>query len=447
MKNLPHAALLTAALFLTGMVFYNSPIIRNAIPAVMGEENEDKPETKDEEDEKDEAKKEEDEKDHEDKKNDEDEKDEIKTKKDKTSISSKKTENKEDEDEDDKAGKTDEEDDEDADGNEDDEIDEADENPKDTQEGISELNRDMRKIESRINVLKSNGFSVASFATKLLEIKVLVGQAEAKMLTAPAEAGRLVEIADHKLESLQKLVKMTLGDGDEDSDDDATEKIKDLSNNIAKIEVKLNIYSSKGVDVSALKSSLNEIKDLLSQAREKVASGDVVSAEALAKVADKKMETLKHAMELAYGDDDEEDGDEADEYKNKVAKFVHNLKQIGDMDEGIGQQVRVVAQAQNDSIAKVENSINDINQRGGFMKFLVGPKYDSIAEIQTAITENQTRINILVETMNRIADPAVKLVLQDQIKQFQQENVKLQTFAAESESGVSLFGWLVKMFS
>jgi len=130
-----------------------------------------------------------------------------------------------------------------------------------------------------------------------------------------------------------------------------------------------------------------------------------------------------------------------------VASFVHNLKEIGDMDSGIGKQVSVVAQAQNASSAKVENSIKDIKSRGGFAKFLIGPKYGSIADVQTAITENQTRIKVLSDLMAQVTDPVVKQVLQDQVKQFQQENTRLQAFIAENESGVSLFGWLMKMFS
>ncbi|TAK96303.1 hypothetical protein EPO05_02150 [Patescibacteria group bacterium] len=322
------------------------------------------------------------------------------------------------------------------------------ENENDSQEGIQELNKDISRVESRISVLSANGVSVTSLTATLSEIKDLASQAQSKLVSAPKEAESLIETADHKLERLSKLVKLTLGDEDENDDSsDATEEIQDLAKSIAKIEIKLTAVASRGVDISALKLSLNEAKDLLDQAKDKATAGDLTSAEALAELADKKLETLKHAMELALGDNDEEDGDEAKEYKNEVASFVHNLKEIGDIDGGIGQQVRVVAQAQNDSASKVEESINEVNDRSGFVRFLIGPKYGSIAEIQIAITENQTRIKVLTDLLNQINDPAVKLVLQDQIKQFQQENTRLQAFVIESDSGVSLFGWLMKMFA
>lgn len=320
----------------------------------------------------------------------------------------------------------------------------------DAQEEIQDLNKSISRVESKINVLSTNGVNVSSLTAALSEIKDLASQAEAKMTTAPSEAETLIETADHKLERLKKLIEMTLGDEDDDENDDdsdALEEIQDLAKDIAEVETKLNAISAKGIDVSTLKTSLSGIKDILNQAKEKAAAGDLSGAEALKEVADKKLETLKHSMELTYGDDDEKDGDEAKEYKNEVAQFVHNLKDLGDIEGGIGQQVRVVAQAQNDAEPKVEESMNEVRDRGGFVRFLIGPKYGSIAEIKTAITENQTRIKVLTDLMNQMTDPAVKLVLQDQITMLNQQNANLQKFVADSESGFSLFGWFTKMFS
>lgn len=316
------------------------------------------------------------------------------------------------------------------------------------QEKIQELNGGIKKVESRIDVLSANGITVTAFSPLLDEVKSLVTQAEESIAAKSAESENLLETAEKKLERLNKLVKMTLGGEDEKDDgSDATEKIQELAKDVARLEVRLNTAADRGVDVSALRLSLNTVKDLLSQAKERVTTGDLVSAKALADVADRKLEIIKHSIESVFGSNSEEEENEADDYKNGVAQFVHNLKEIGDIDGGIGQQVNVVAKAQNDSIAEVENSINEINNRSGFTKFLIGPKYGSIAEIQTAITENQARIKVLTDLANQVTDPVVKQVLQEQIKQFQQENTKLQTFVAENESGVSLFGWLVKMFS
>jgi hypothetical protein len=437
-KKFSSLVVIIGILFVSGLTFANafrSGGSKLGVPTVLGDEEESDDE-KDEVDSDsedrdggDEIDKEDDERDNEDEDNDEEKSTEVRrvrTTTQRTTLQNQESDNED--------GDQEENDNEDGDEN-------------DLQEEIQDLNKDIRKVESKISVLSANGVVVTAFTPVLAEVKSLAIQAQTAVTAKSAEAEILIETADKRLERLEKLVKMTLGDEDENDDDnDAVEEIQDLAKDIAKIEVNLNSASERGVDVSAMKLSLNVVKDLLSQAKDKATAGDLAGAEALTEVADKKLETLKHAMELAFGDD-EEDGDEADEYKSEVAQFVHNLKEIGEIEGGIGQQVNVVAQAQNDSIAKVETSIDEINDRGGFVKFLVGPNYGSIAEIQTAITENQTRIKVLTGLVAQVTDPVVKQVLQDQIKNFQQENTRLQTFVTESESSVSLFGWLVKMFS
>lgn len=256
--------------------------------------------------------------------------------------------------------------------------------------------------------------------------------------------------------SLQETSQQSTGEASEDKDEvDDDDEIRDLARDIVKMEIKLNVAEATGVNVSALKNSLDSVKILLAQAQEKFNSGDIKGANVLKELGDKKLDAIKKSLEAVFNDDDDEEGieedeneleDEAKEYKNKVAQFVHNLKELGGLDGRIGQQVKAVAQAQNDDIDDVEESINDIKERGKFAKFFIGPKYDSIAEIKTAITENQARIKVLTEVMNQITDPAIKLVLQDQINNFQQENNKLQAFIVEEENIASVFGWLIRMF-
>lgn len=441
-RNL-HLVVIFGILFATGAVFADVISGQSKIGVSLvsaDEEKQEKIEVKDDEDDKNEVKSKESKKENDDveekisenlKKKTKD----FKTKELRTAAKNDDTEDQEDE----------------VDEEDSDEVDDE-ENGKDAQEGIWELKKDINKIESRISVLSANGVVTTSFTAALSEIKNLAVDAETRVMTASAESEILIKNADKKLERLEKLIKMAMGDDELDEEDDETgkdaaEKIQEATREAGSLEIKLITMSEAGNDVSALKASLNAAKDLLFQANEKLISGDFVTAESLAKMADKKIEVIKHSMELAYDDDDEEDGDEANEYKNEVAKFVQNLEKISQIDGSIGKQVMVVAQAQNASVAKVENSINDIKSRGGFVKFLVGPKYDSISEVQSAIVENQNRINVLSGLIEKTVDPMVKQVLQEQVGQFQQENARLQSFIAENEDGVSLFGWLAKMLS
>ena len=238
-------------------------------------------------------------------------------------------------------------------------------------------------------------------------------------------------------------------EGENEGQGDFTE----LKQDVSKVEANIAKLSQAGVSVEPFNAPLTEIKGLVAQIESKLAAK--VDAEALLETADKKLERLDKLVKIALGDkeDDEEEGKENDDeeevaktYKNSVAQFVHNLKDLGDIEGGIGQQVKVVAQAQNDTQAKVEESISEVENRNGFLKFIVGPDYSGIANVQNAITENQTRIKVLNDLLAQVTDPAVKLVLQGQVTSLQQQNEKLQSFVSTSSEGVSLFGWLVKLF-
>jgi hypothetical protein len=322
------------------------------------------------------------------------------------------------------------------------------ESSKDLQEKIQELNRDIKKIDARIGVLSANGIVVTTLTSALEEVKALVLSAEALISTTPIEAKSLLNNADKKLEKVEKLIKLTLGnDDEEDNDNDAAKKIRELKFKISKTEARITKLKETGVDVTALVSSLTEAKELLTQASDKLVAVDLAGAKALAELAEKKLDKISHGVELALGDDDREDGDEADEYKNEVSKSVRNLKELGAVEDGLGKKVNVIAQAQNADIPKVAKSIKDINDRGNLLKFFIGPKYGSLAEIQTAIVENQTRASVLTGLVAQATDPIVKGVLQDQINVLNQQNAKLQVFVTDSESGFSLLGWVFKMFS
>lgn len=436
LKHNAHLVIIIAILFVSGLSFASffraqdnflaTPVSADDEGDRGSDEDDREDDSDNDRDEDENDREDEDEKDNEDEDEDEDEQ---KTTRTRTATQARTQEADDDEDE----NEVDEEENEDAD---------------DLKENVSELNQDIRKVELKISVLSANGFAVDSFNSSLAEVKGLVAQANAWSVSNPKGAEDTLETAEHKLERLEKLVKMSLKDDDEDeeSTEEAIEEIGELKRDIAKIEAELNTASASGIDVTSYRTILNEVKDLLSQAEEKLTAGNYIEAEALAELAGKKLDKIDDVIDDL--DEDDDDNEEvAKEYKNEVAQFVHNLKAIGEIEGGIGQQVRVVAQAQNDSEDDVEDAIKDIDDRSDFVEFLIGPKYGSIAEVNTAIAENQTRIKVLTELMNQLTDPAVKLVLQDQITILNQQNANLQKLVAENESGFSLFGWLARLLS
>jgi hypothetical protein len=120
---------------------------------------------------------------------------------------------------------------------------------------------------------------------------------------------------------------------------------------------------------------------------------------------------------------------------------------VSELEGNIGQKALMNVQGLDDSQAKIENAINEINSRSRFAKFLIGPKYKDIKSLKIEIIANQAKMRTLTYATNQMIDPAAKFVLKKQINIFIRENDKLRAFVAERERGASFFGWLAKLFS
>jgi len=308
---------------------------------------------------------------------------------------------------------------------------------------IQELNKKISKLQSKISALAAIGIDIDSFNVDLEAIRSLVNEADGKLISDKNVAEKLIEQADKKLERLKKLIKMKLG-GEED--DNFTEDIGDLNKKIAKIELRINAAKESGKDVSNIIKWLQKVKDLVADAQFKFNNGDADGADAILKIAEKKFEAMKDYLESVIGDDQEED-DFSEEHGSAVSQFVQNLKEISDLDGGIEKQVRLVAQAQNQSEEKLQESLNKIENRNKFIRFIIGPNFKNIEDVRAEIGDNEGRIRVLQELANTTQDSSVKLVLEEQARMLQQENIRLQQFILENEEGISLFGWLVRMFS
>lgn len=250
------------------------------------------------------------------------------------------------------------------------------------------------------------------------------------------------------------------GDGQGNESDNSNGDVQDINGKISEMQARIDKASSKGADVSALSASLNDIKDLVAKAGSESAT-DPAAAKADLESAAKKLDALENSMEQALGKN--EDGNKqanagnenentnedavAKSYKNTVAQFVHSLSDLADKEGGIGQQVKVVAQAQNESQAKVDTAVSAVDDRSGFVKFLIGPNYGQLNNIKTEISANENRIQVLTQVMNEVQDANAKAVLQEQINNLQQQNSQLQNFVNSNESKPSMLGWLIRLFS
>lgn len=136
----------------------------------------------------------------------------------------------------------------------------------------------------------------------------------------------------------------------------------------------------------------------------------------------------------------------AESHRSTVATFVQSLLAVADREGGIGQQVKVIAQQQNDSKEKVAESINKVEKRGKFKTFLIGSDYKNLGELRSEMVKTRNQIEQLKRLAEKAENEEDKTELQNQIQTLEQEQANIDNFITQNESKFSLFGWAVKLF-
>lgn len=135
------------------------------------------------------------------------------------------------------------------------------------------------------------------------------------------------------------------------------------------------------------------------------------------------------------------------EHRSAVATFVQSLLNVADREQGgIGEQVRVVVNEQNDSKDSVADKIDKIKNRSGLKTFFFGTDYKNIGQLRSEMVTVGNQIEQLKALLDRTTNADDKATFQEQIKALTQEQQKINDFLKANESKFSLLGWFVKLF-
>jgi len=135
------------------------------------------------------------------------------------------------------------------------------------------------------------------------------------------------------------------------------------------------------------------------------------------------------------------------EHKNAVADFVQNILQVADREGGIGQQIRIIAQEQNQSAGISIQAMEQVQARSRIKTFLLGTDYKNLGVLRSEVVQTRNRLEQLNRLMENVQNQAGQTELQGQIQDLEQEQEKIENFIEGQEGKFSLFGWLLKMFS
>lgn len=133
--------------------------------------------------------------------------------------------------------------------------------------------------------------------------------------------------------------------------------------------------------------------------------------------------------------------------RSQVASAVQAMLQIADRDSGVGQQIRIIAQNQNQNQVKLEKNIENIKKRGGITKFFIGANYKEIKDARKTLEQNKNQIEQLNQIRTQLINGGDQEQLSEQIKLLEQSNQEIEALIEEAQGGFSLFGWLNKIVS
>jgi len=133
--------------------------------------------------------------------------------------------------------------------------------------------------------------------------------------------------------------------------------------------------------------------------------------------------------------------------KSQVADAVQEMLQVAERNGGIGQQVRTIAQAQNQNQEKLETSLQKVQSRSGLAKFFVGPNYGEINSAKKILEQNREQIQQLNQIKNQLINWSDQQQLTEQTQLLEQANLEIENSLNASQKGFSLFGWLFRAFS
>ncbi len=133
--------------------------------------------------------------------------------------------------------------------------------------------------------------------------------------------------------------------------------------------------------------------------------------------------------------------------KSQVASAVQAMLSIAEGDATIGQQIRTIAQNQNQNQEKIQKNIENIQSRSSFAKMLIGPNYGEIKDAKKTLEQNKLQIQQLNQIRTQLSNQGDQQMLTEQIKVLEGANQEIENVLNQSQSGFSLFGWFNELIS
>jgi hypothetical protein len=146
-----------------------------------------------------------------------------------------------------------------------------------------------------------------------------------------------------------------------------------------------------------------------------------------------ELQTLDEPQQLVY------------QNQNRVRLAVHSLMATADLAGELGPQMVQLAEELDTSVNATIRAEERIQTRNTVVRFLVGGDAEAAREIEQQVLQNQERIRELQTLLGECTcDAEVRAILQEQLQNAEQEQLRLQQVAANELQDNGLLGWLWK---
>ncbi len=134
----------------------------------------------------------------------------------------------------------------------------------------------------------------------------------------------------------------------------------------------------------------------------------------------------------------------------EATRNVQRVMREAGVDNGLGEQVREVARVQQEAQQAIQQSVQVLNQRRGLARFILGPNYQELEQLEQKVEEaKQTieQVKELKEQAETLRNSEAVRNLEQLQTALQEQNQTLKEQIAEYTGHFSLFGWLMKLFN
>jgi hypothetical protein len=166
--------------------------------------------------------------------------------------------------------------------------------------------------------------------------------------------------------------------------------------------------------------------------------GNATSAEAQSQARSQATTTAQKAKGETKG------SEMAEERRSQVATAVQQMLQLADRTGGIGQQVRVIAQAQNQKQEEAETALLEVENRSALVKLVAGPNFGQINKTRRLLEENRLELQRLDGLKDQVVGDTDRVSLANQIETIEEANLAIEKALEDAESKFSFLGWMFK---